>query len=310
MIITRWQPWFTKQYGGAFPVDRFHYDVESSGFSRKDDVIVEWGHCMVRDGKVVDRNNIVINWYKCPEAIPPSRLTNQLERIRREMRNQGRSWRLTEEVLRDEGVHPDKAIPWIYELLTEVQQQGMMLVSHNGWNFDNPMLVEHFRQDLNKEFAFNPNQIFDTGCIEKASQLMSEHPERALPKEGETLLDYFKRISGWRASGVYSNLDTHCLKKYKLVEKYGLDPTKMHTAGEDAYALHCLMEEFKVLCEACKTPPAAAPVAAAAPIGLPPRPAKAVVRPQTPIVVASDAAVRAVASSQPAAPIRRKQRNR
>lgn len=255
MIISRWQPWFTQQYGGTFPVNRFHYDVESSGFSRKDDVIVEWGHCMVRDGKVVDRNNVVINWFLCPDSIPADRLRYQLERVAREMRQAARSWRLTEKILREEGVHPDKAIPWIYDLLTSVQDQGMMLVSHNGWNFDNPMLLEHFKQDMNKDFVFNPNQLFDTGCIEKATQLMEVNPERALPQQGESLLAYFKRISGWRATGVYHNLDSHCVKKYRLVEKYGIDPYALHTAGEDAYVLHLLMEEFKLLTEAQQVDP-------------------------------------------------------
>src|SRR6478736_4382881 len=98
MIINHWQPWFIEHFGGSFPKSYFTYDVESSGFSRKEDMILEWGHCLVRDGEIVDRNNVVINWFKCPESISAAQLRFKLDRVAQSMRENAKPWRLTEAV--------------------------------------------------------------------------------------------------------------------------------------------------------------------------------------------------------------------
>lgn len=267
MIIKHWQPWFTQQYGGSLPRSYLCYDIETSGFSREHDVILEFGHCLVHDGKLVDRNSVVLNWF-LHDTVPHSYLREQLANVARNMQIECKSWRLTERVLEEEGIHPITALPYIFDLLSICQNQGLLMVTSNGWNFDNPMLVSHFEQDLEKSFTFNSNQIFDVGCIVKASQLVEEN-QGALPKLGESLLAYFKRISGWRAQGVYSNL-AFCVKKYGLDQKYNVDLTKLHTASEDAYVLHLLMEEFRTLLEEPKpvtpkpvTPKPPAPVLSA-----------------------------------------------
>ncbi len=267
MIISHWQPWFRQQYGGVLPESYVAADVETSGFSRTRDVIVEWGHCLVRDKKVVDRLNVVLNWYAV-DSVPHNYITDQLNRVRRQMELDGRHWRITPEVMREEGIHPAKALNFVHDFLNEtLVNQKLMLVVHNGLNFDCEMIRNAFEQDLQVKFEFDPNQVFDTGSVEKAC-LLHPHP-RSIPLDGETLKAYFKRINGWRAPyGMRWNLDGHCVPKYKLAEK-GLDPAKMHQAGEDAFALHLLMEEYRRLVALTPVPA----VTVTAPVAVPPLPA-------------------------------------
>jgi hypothetical protein len=249
MIINKWGPVFRQRYGGSLvPDDYFTFDLETSGFHQTRDVILEWGHCLVRDRKVVDRSSFLVNWYDHP-VVPPNYITSQLERIAQAMRVNNRSWRITPELLKTQGIPPHKFIPWLFEYLTTVKNEGYLFVSHNGVNFDSKRVQSHFEQDLGKQFDFGEDQVFDTGAIEKASQMLDV--EKSLPRPGETLRAYFSRIAYCKAPGVFWNIED-CVKKYQLVDKYKLDPSRLHSAGEDAFALHCLMEEFRHLSEAAE----------------------------------------------------------
>lgn len=262
MIISHWQPWFSKQFGGVLPSSYFCFDLEFTGFNRQKDLIVEWGHCLVRDRQVQDRNNVILNWYAVPEIVPAWWVTERLAHIQRTMALEGRAWHVTPAVMKADGIHPHKALAFMWDLFQEVMGQGMMLASHCGWNCDVDMLTNHFARDLQRAFVIDPNRMFDTGAIEKASQLP---PEQGLPRDGETLKKYFRRILATRAKGVYANLDTHCVQKYKFDTRFGIDAKAMHSASEDAYVVHLLMEEFRMLGERAVVARAAPPQARVAP---------------------------------------------
>lgn len=244
-LMMNWKHMFEQATGSAFPDSYFCFDVETSGFSREKDLILEWGHCLVDDRKVSDRNSILLNWYES-DVVPADWLTQRLATLSRDMALDGRSWNITAERIRDEGVPPKEGLRFIHELLSTIHNQGLFMVSHNGWNFDVPMIQNHLSMDLGIDFEFDPARLIDTGSLEKASQLIPNHPE-AMPQANETLEVYCKRISAWRAKGVFYNLDRHCLQKYKLATKHNIDESMMHSAGQDAWVLHLLMEEFRDL---------------------------------------------------------------
>lgn len=227
--------------GEFFPSDYFVLDTETTGFSLDQDLIVEWGHVLVRDQKVVNKINLVINWYDHP-TIPKDWLTRRLDTVAKSMRSQGKSYRITPELMQEEGVSPGKAIPWLYDLLDQIYTDEGWVVSHNGVKFDFDMLDSHFRQDLGEQLHINPERVIDTGCIEKASQLLPD--TRALMNTGETLQEYFVRMANWRAAGVLWNIH-HCYNKYGLDKLYHGDESTLHTAGEDAYVVHLLLEQFR-----------------------------------------------------------------
>ena len=265
--------------GEFFPNDYFVFDTETTGFDPDVDLVVEWGHVIVRDRKVINRASIVINWFE-HDSIPKDWLRMQLNRVRRGMQNQGKHYRFTEEVLRDEGEHPEKVIPWLYDMFEELYNQQAWLVGHNSVNFDLKMIRGHFKNDLGEELKIRPDRVIDTGCIEKASQATRD--KRAMPRQGESLQEYFMRIANWKLPGVFWNVEA-CVKKYNLEKEFAeIDPKKLHTAGFDSYVVHILLEKFRSLLDA--------------------RPAQ---------VAGTDEPRRIQLPSQPAGtPRRRKQRNR
>jgi hypothetical protein len=250
MIINHWSESFTQLYGGRFPDSYFCFDVETTGFSRDRDVVVEWGHCLVRNRQPVDRISVIINWFGSGLLGPDGDewLSTQLRKVKRRMELNGRSFHVTEEVMRERGVSPHKVLPWLLDLLDEIREQSMMFVSHNGWNYDYEMLQAHFRDFVDEEWELGDNQMFDTGAIEKATLIVAEeHDTSVLPRADDTLKSYFKRIAYRRAPGIKWNLDGWCVQKYDLVEKHGVDVSQTHSADYDAWLLHLLMEEFRHL---------------------------------------------------------------
>jgi DNA polymerase III epsilon subunit-like protein len=255
-----------KLLGGKWPRDYVCFDLETSGFAKKSDVIVEWGHCIVRDCKVVKKLGMVINWYGSGLLeYGDGGLTRRLQRVREGMAADGRTFRITPAVMRKEGVSPEVALPWMFEFLSMLQSQEEMLVVHNGWKFDIEMIENHFLNCMGERFEFDPNRVIDTGAIEKASQIFDDY--RAVPQPGETLKDYFLRIANWRLPGVKWNLDTWCMEKYDLAGKYGADPEKAHTAEHDAWLLHLLMEEFRERMTAAPPPDVSPPAEPQVPKG-------------------------------------------
>jgi DNA polymerase III alpha subunit (gram-positive type) len=249
MIIKHWSKEFRAQYGNEFPTDYTCFDTETSGFNRKKDLIIEWGHCIVRDRKVTDKINIAINWFGSGLLGPNTDewVERRLLEVARNISvNAGRTTHLTARYLREKGVPVDEALPWIHEILCTLTDQGEMLVSHNGWNYDVAILQNHFRDFVGDDFVFPDNQMFDTGAIEKASQVEDDINFRPAP--GETMREYFSRVAYRPAKGIKWNLDL-CVEKYRLVERHGVPANATHQAGHDAWLLHFLMEEFRELAD-------------------------------------------------------------
>ena len=228
----------------SLPTDYAAYDLETTGFDRKKDLIVEWGSVLVRDHQPVNRLSMYVNWFATPETVPPDWLVQQLASVKRAMEVTGRSYHVTPQLLKEQGLHPHKALQFMHDWLTEIQSQNLLMVTLNGWNFDNEMLVNHFQQDLDVDFKFRSDLVFDIGCIEKASQMFAEHDNEALPRSGEDLGTYFQRIASTRRRGIKYNLG-HCVDKYQIK----LAQEDLHGAGVDSYALCLLLEQFRQLAE-------------------------------------------------------------
>ena len=54
MIINEWDSVFTQKYGHEFPSSYMTFDTEFTGGSEHDDLVLEIGHALVEEGKVVD----------------------------------------------------------------------------------------------------------------------------------------------------------------------------------------------------------------------------------------------------------------
>lgn len=239
MIADYWSDRFRAQYGGEWPSTYCCVDLESSGFRFGEDVMVEWGHTLVVDGKVKDRLSLVFNWAN--RQTPPDHwIRTRLDQVRFGMRAALKPCHHSYERMLSEGKSPERAFEFITEFTSELKKKSIPFVLHNG-TFDEKMLSANFLQFTDqKGFTFG-NLMFDTAAIEKASQL--EDNRKAHPQENDNLRTYFTRVNNMRVTGIKSNLDGHCFNKY--LKERGVDPAKMHAAEYDSYCCHLMMEVFR-----------------------------------------------------------------
>ena len=251
MIINYWPSWFRELYGGSWPASYCCIDVETTGYSFDRDVITEWGHCLVEDGKVVDQISLVFDWTNNALGVADHWLRNRLAALQMGMSMNGRSCHMSYERMRAEGMAPDKAMRFIRDFHATLTRKGTIFVAHNG-GFDEKMLTANLRAfQIAPAFTFGDNGMLDTDGIEKASQILTN--ERAHPRRNDTLRSYFHRVRYTRAEGVKSNMDEHCYGKY--LKALGIKQEDMHGAKTDSYCCHLLMQTFGAQITEPQTPP-------------------------------------------------------
>ena len=241
MIMSTWVKALYERLGGELPTDYCCIDLETSGFSRKDDLILEMGHCLVYDSKIETRYNIALNWVDYDD-VPNAWLESRLSRLKKVMTEEGKSWHIDMDYL-SKGMDPVKALKFYHEYITTLIENETFLVLHNGFTFDEPFMQASFADFLGeKDFSLGNDHVMDTSALVKASQLTEE--AGIAPQSNENTRQYFQRIHGRRRKGVYSNLK-FCVERFRLKEKYDLDTALLHSAGYDAYVCHLLVEEIR-----------------------------------------------------------------
>lgn len=236
-ILKHW----AKEYGAEFPDTYLCFDLETTGLEAEDNLIVEIGHCRIVDGESTTYESRVLDWTQCPVEVEQSWLEWQIAECARSMAARGSQSHMTIERMRDEGENPYEVLQDYLDMFTEAIENREFIVGHNSVKFDIPWIVYQMKDWLDVDFRFYTDRVLDTAAIEKASQL------GVFPRPGEPMSAYFLRVMRDPVKGVYSNLDRHCVTKYKLVERYGLNMDDAHTAGFDAMLTHLLMEEFREL---------------------------------------------------------------
>jgi len=235
MALQKWSAHLKRQFGDAIPRDYCCFDMETSGLKIDWDLPLEIGHVIVRDARPVHQDAHILNWAD-HSSVQVEWLEDRMARCREQMASKGQHYRFTIDLLRKEGQPPEKILEFYRKLFLANREAGAFFVGHNAWNFDSEMLCHCFNEYLGQEFEFESSELLDTGTLAKAVQL------GILPDAGETMKAYAVRIRAIWAKGIRWNMD-YCLTAYGLVEKHGLDLSKCHTAGFDAYACHLLFEE-------------------------------------------------------------------
>ena len=242
MIVNYFPAWFRNLYGGVWPKSYVCIDCETTGFSFDRDVITEWGHCLVEDGKITDQLSLVIDWTN-HATVPDHWLRSKLHAVRQGMELAGRKSHMTYERMQKEGLKPAKALDFLLKYTQTIKAKQLLFVAHNA-KFEESMLCANLMGfQIAPGFTFGDNGFLDTECIEKASQAV-DNP-RVHPQKGDTLRKYFHRVKYTRLEGIKSNLDIHCFNKYRFQDKYNIDPKEMHGAKIDAFCCYLLMEEFR-----------------------------------------------------------------
>ena len=227
----------------GFPDDYFLFDLETSGFSRENDVITQIGWAIVRDRQIVDNQILTLNWTRYP-GIDQMWLEWRLSELEATFRQQGKPYRLTYEVLAASPTDPIEAIRVLDTLLDTVVRDREWIIGHNLAVFDTTMFDAHRARflDLGSIDWFG-NGIFDTGLFVKAMQL------GRYPSSGESLDEFFRKVGGTRARGVLWSLDRFCIPTFDLDTRFGIDVEQCHDAGYDCKVSHHLFEVLREIGE-------------------------------------------------------------
>lgn len=227
----------------AFPDNYFVADVETTGYSFNNDYIIDVGWCVVRDGEIRHNEGLLLDWRRHPHA-DIAAIQRQLRRQADDYAQIGRPHYYPWERLCDEGVDPCEALHAYSTLIWEYINRGEQIVGHGLWRFDRKMIDSHTQRFLKGYLLpWRQNSIMDTGLMEKAMQTNRG------PWPGETLDEWNRRINNANVKGVKWNLESHCVPKYRLAERYNLDMRLMHTGGFDCVLIHYLLNTFRQLSE-------------------------------------------------------------
>lgn len=243
MIVNYWPQWFRDLYGGAWPREYCAFDLETTGFDMKTDVITHMGHVLVADGAITNQLEIVFDWTDHP-IVNQLWLRNRIAKLNDGMALSGRPCHTTYEGLAG-GMRPEEALAFYVGFFDKLIAKGVPLVAHNGYGFDEPMFESNVTGfQVAPAFEFGDNNMLDTMCIEKASHPSAVSDPALHPKRGDTLRSYFKRVRHARVTGASVKLDEHCAAKYDFASK-GFPREKMHGALADSTCVHFMMEAYR-----------------------------------------------------------------
>lgn len=255
MIVEHWSERFKSLYSSSWPENYCVVDCEYTGGNEEVDVVTGIGHLLVENGKPVDHLSLVLDWTHHP-IVPADWLQHALRRVTLNMANSGRVFHTDWDGMQRDGIAPEKALTFYYDLFEAVKARGGMFVAHNGFYADERMLRGNFEGFIGKTFRFGENRLFDTGAIEKASlALVSSDPairERRdvwLPNDNDTMETYFRRVTGAHAKGLFWNL-SDTIRRHGLHTRHNLDLDKAHAAGFDVQLVYHLMEHYRELAAA------------------------------------------------------------
>jgi hypothetical protein len=243
-----------------FPNDYVVIDVETTGtkffkgdmpnFFPSSDLITQLGCCIVKDSKAIYQGSMVLDWFRNP-GIDQQALKDRLAYTKQQVEFRdgqptGKKYHMNAELMQKRGTDPLEALRLFKHNVFDVaRQEGMFFVAHNGYHFDARMIENHYWHWLEEHIGFGPNEIFDTGMVEKGSQSNSS------PWMGDTVKDWSYRTYKVRLKDVKWSLDSACASRYRLSDRHYLPVNlegrldEAHDAGFDCYVNHLLFEEYK-----------------------------------------------------------------
>lgn len=226
--------------GYGTPANYLVIDTETSGFSPTADVLVDLGWLYAQNDVVVNNGNWLLDWSKVP-GVSHAFIQEQLKRQSAAYAQIGRPHYYSWERLCAEGRDPREAIPQYVKMIYDAITSDTKIVGHGLW-FDQRVINGHTNEYMNYyELPWQNAHVFDTGLLEKAIQV------GILPEASEPLADFSRRVDDTPIKGIKWNMESHCVPKYQLRERFGMNMQFMHTAGFDCALIHHLLQTFKQL---------------------------------------------------------------
>lgn len=239
--------WFYSDGAQGLPEDYLCFDLETTGFSAKEDLIVEIGWAIVRKRQIVDCDSAVLNWYAYP-GMDHNWLTERLHRTASKSAENGVHYHFTPERLLAEGGPPIEILQRGLDLLQSAMARDEALVGQSVWSFDRRMLdAAKVRFVDGLPVPWLVGGVLDVGLFEKSSQI-----ETKRPWVGESYNEWLQRSLG--GGGVKWSMFNHIIPKYELAQRFNLDLSQAHRAALDCRCVWAAMETFREIVEAavCK----------------------------------------------------------
>lgn len=225
---------------GKLPDSYLLFDLETSGFHRDYDVIVEVGWAVVHNRQLTDYAGMILDWTRYGDWKFQRWFENRIATCKESMAKQGREYHFDVDRISREGVDPVKGMYDFCQILQTFLDHRGFLAGHGIRKFDRHRIDTATLNLFNMLLPWDQAVMFDTGLIEKACQIDRE------PFAHETLDDWYRSVDG-TFSKVKFNLDRHCEEKYALSSRYNLDLSLSHTAGFDCLMAYGLCETYRAL---------------------------------------------------------------
>lgn len=241
-----WERLMHRWYGLRFPDDYLAFDFETTGTSRKKDLLLEAGWVIVRERKIVNRGSFLLDWTKYP-GIELDWLEGKIRYLRRCYEEKNKPYNFSIDRIRSDGRDPVWVLKFLYDLFLANREAGAKFAGQNAIAFDAYMFSHQTAEFLdNSEWVWQQDEILDTGCWEKIlqSQYDMEPGWWIRPKQGEPLHAFMHRARYCNRPGLYWNIEA-AVDRYQLCEKYGVCKENLHGAAEDSYAVHLLIEHHR-----------------------------------------------------------------
>lgn len=201
-------------------------DIETDGLSPAKNNILQVGFVQVINGEVKNANGVFI---ETPEDDLVSYENGDY--VRRKLA-EGNEGFIKASDVRAHGVPRALVFQTLKQLIDATMAlPGALIVGHNLVGFDLAFIETFSRRCAGVEIVFDRNRVFDTSAMFKANKL------GMLPADGEPLYDFFCKVHGTIARGVYWRLEVAC-KELGLAERHQLDLEKAHDAAADTMFTH------------------------------------------------------------------------
>ena len=225
----------------CLPDDYLVIDCETTGFKRDGgDFILDLGFVRVENNEIVDHGNAELDWSQHPD-VSDGYVQERLAKLAKSYGEAGRPLYYDWERLCRDGQEPcgvlHRFANMMYEHLTN---NDTAIIGHGFRSFDRPMIDKHTELYLQGyQLPWAHGRVIDTGLVEKAIQAeLAPHPS-------DDIDTWFNSVNGRRIKGVKWSLQNHCDGKYKISERFGLNPEAGHTAVFDCLLGHHMVQTFK-----------------------------------------------------------------
>jgi DNA polymerase III epsilon subunit-like protein len=233
------------------PEDIFIFDLETTALSPQSGVIWQIGYYGMSGGKIIgdpiNGNSIYLKHspdvlrnahYEIGRrraAITGEEPTYGSKMVKDAAYKQAEDQFISE--IETKGQDPADVLATSLSTMKTMYDNGSMLGGQNFVKFDCPWLIYNAER-YGIDYEFPDERLFDTGMQIKAAVL-----GRRITAN-DTYRQFYSKIGGVRAKGVYFAIERFCIPFWKLDEVYGVDTERAHDAGYDCYITWLVVKEM------------------------------------------------------------------